>query len=113
MSNADVIRKLTEMWNAGDLEGVFRLYSEDAEIRTGRTGRSRRPTAGATRSAPTTQEWASLWETLQIEVDRLEEYGDQIVATGSWQHARRRQRRGRPDADLHPVHVQGWEDRGP
>ena len=35
MSQADVIGELTEMWNVGDLEGAFGLYTEDAEIHTG------------------------------------------------------------------------------
>ena len=35
MSNADLIRQLTGMWNSGDVDSVSDLYTEDAEIHTG------------------------------------------------------------------------------
>jgi ketosteroid isomerase-like protein len=84
MSNADVIQELTRMWNAGDVDSVFELYTEDAEIRTGPHWPEQTTYRGREAIRESSAEWASLWETLRIEVDSLEEYGDKLVATGAW-----------------------------
>jgi ketosteroid isomerase-like protein len=84
MSNADLIRELTEKWNAGDVDSVIDLYTEDAEIRTGSHWPEVTTYRGREAIRETSAEWASMWETLQIEVDTLEEHGDKLVATGAW-----------------------------
>ena len=48
----------------------------------GREGLGEVPGSEAIRE--TSKEWASLWQTLQIEVDSLDEYGDKMVVTGAW-----------------------------
>jgi ketosteroid isomerase-like protein len=84
MTHADLIRALTAKWNAGDVDSVSELYTEDAEIRTGPHWPEQATYRGREAIRETSAEWASLWETLQIEVDTLEEYGDKLVATGAW-----------------------------
>jgi ketosteroid isomerase-like protein len=84
MGNADLIRELTEKWNAGDVDSVADLYTEDAEIRTGPHWPEVTTYRGREAIRETSAEWASMWDRLQIEVDSLEEYGDQLVATGAW-----------------------------
>jgi ketosteroid isomerase-like protein len=84
MSNADVIHELTAKWNAGDVDSVFELYTEDAEIRTGPHWPEQSTYRGREAIRETSAEWASMWDKLQIEVDELEEYGDRLVAVGTW-----------------------------
>ena len=84
MSNAELIRELTGKWNAGDLDGVLELYTEDAEIRTGAHWPEQATYHGRDAIRATTEEWASMWDKLQIEVDDLEEHGDKVLATGAW-----------------------------
>jgi len=84
MGNADLIRQLTDRWNAGDVDSVFELYTEDAEIRTGPHWPEVTTYRGREAIRATTREWASMWDRLQIEVDTLEEFGDKLVATGAW-----------------------------
>ena len=84
MANADVIRELTEKWNAGDLDSVADLYTEDAEIRTGPHWPEDTTYQGRDSIRETTAEWASMWDKLQIEVGTLEELGDKLVVTGAW-----------------------------
>jgi ketosteroid isomerase-like protein len=84
MGNADLIRKLIAMWNSGDVDSVSDLYTEDAEIRTGPHWPEVTTYRGRQAIRATSAEWASMWETLQIEIDSLEEYGDRLVATGAW-----------------------------
>ncbi|MEA2418429.1 MAG: SnoaL-like domain [Thermoleophilaceae bacterium] len=84
MSHADVIYELTGKWNSGDVEGVSDLYTEDAEMRTGPHWPEQATYRGREAIRATSADWASLWETLQIEIDRLDEYGDKMVATGAW-----------------------------
>jgi ketosteroid isomerase-like protein len=84
MRHADLIHELTGMWNAGDLDGVFELYTEDAMIRTGPHWPEQATYRGREAIRATSEEWASLWDSLQVEVDTLDEYGDKVVATGAW-----------------------------
>jgi ketosteroid isomerase-like protein len=84
MSNVDVIHELTAKWNSGDVDSVFELYTEDAEIRTGPHWPEQSTYRGREAIRETSAEWASMWDRLQIEVDELEEYGDRLVAVGAW-----------------------------
>jgi ketosteroid isomerase-like protein len=84
MGNADVIRELTRRWNSGDLDGALELYNDDAEMRTGAHWPEATTYRGREEIRATTEDWASMWEKVQIELDSLEEHGDKIVATGSW-----------------------------
>jgi ketosteroid isomerase-like protein len=84
MSNVDVIHELTAKWNSGDVDSVFELYTEDAEIRTGPHWPEQSTYRGREAIRETSAEWASMWDKLQIEVDELEEYGDRLVAVGAW-----------------------------
>jgi ketosteroid isomerase-like protein len=83
-SNADLVRELTGRWNSGDVDSVFELYTEDAEIRTGPHWPEQSTYRGREAIRETSAEWASMWDKLQIEVDSLDEYGDKMVATGAW-----------------------------
>ena len=84
MSNADLIRALLDTWNAGDVDGVFEYYTEDAEIRTGPHWPEVTVYRGREEIRRTSAEWASMWENLQIELESLEDFGDRLVATGAW-----------------------------
>ena len=84
MSHADLINTLIDGWNTGDLDGVFALYTEDAEMRTGPHWPERVTYRGRDEIRATSQDWASLWDSLQVEVDKVEEFGDKVVATGAW-----------------------------
>ena len=84
MSHADLIRELTGMWNSGDVDSVSDLYTEDAVIRTGPHWPEQATYRGRDAIRETSAEFASMWETLQIELDAIDEYGDRAVVTGGW-----------------------------
>ena len=83
-SNADLIRTLMDMWNAGEVDGVSDLYTEDAEIHTGAHWPEVTVYRGRDEIRRTSAEWASMWENLQIELHSIEEYGERMVVTGAW-----------------------------
>jgi ketosteroid isomerase-like protein len=84
MSNADVIRELTRMWNSGDLAGASELYTDDAEIRSGPHWPEQAIHRGREAIRENSADWAALWETLRIEVASIDEHGQQAVVTGAW-----------------------------
>ena len=84
MGNLDVIRELIRRWNSGDLDGALELYTDDAEIRTGPHWPEVTTYRGREAIRDTTLEWASMWEKLQLEVGTFEEFGEQMVVTGTW-----------------------------
>ena len=73
MGNADVIRELIARWNAGD-----------AEIHTGPHWPEDVTYRGRDEIRRTSAEWASIWESLQVELETIEEHGDKVLATGAW-----------------------------
>jgi ketosteroid isomerase-like protein len=85
MGNADVIRELTRLWNAGDQEGVLQMYAEDAVQQTGPHWPERATYRGHAAIRAAMDEWQTMWETTSLAVESLEEVGpDQVVALGAW-----------------------------
>jgi ketosteroid isomerase-like protein len=84
MRNLEVIGELVRRWNSGDLEGALELYSDDAEIRTGAHWPEVTTYRGRDAIRATTEEWTSMWERIQIQVEDVKEHGDKVLATGAW-----------------------------
>jgi ketosteroid isomerase-like protein len=84
MSNADVIRQLAQRWNAGDFEGVVELYTEDAVMRNGPDWPEQGGSQGREGIRSGIEEWHSAWESSEIVVGRIEEFGDRLVLEGHW-----------------------------
>jgi ketosteroid isomerase-like protein len=84
MGDSDVIRELIRRWNSGDLDGALELYTDDAEIRTGSHWPENAVYRGREAIRATTEDWASMWQTIHIELDDLEDHGDKVVGTGDW-----------------------------
>jgi uncharacterized protein (TIGR02246 family) len=84
MSNADLIRQLAERWNAGDFEGVVELYTEDAVMVNGPDWPEQTRSQGREGIRSGIDEWRGVWESSEIELGRIEEFGDRLVVEGSW-----------------------------
>jgi ketosteroid isomerase-like protein len=84
-SNADVIRELTRLWNAGDTAGAIELYAEDAVTQTGPHWPEQATSRGRDEIRAGMEDWQSMWQTTRVEVESLEEVGpNQVVAVGAW-----------------------------
>jgi ketosteroid isomerase-like protein len=84
-TNIEVIEELAELWNAGDTEGVLRLYAEDAVTQTGPHWPEQATSRGRDEIRANMEEWEAMWETTKVVVDSLEEHGDdKVVAVGAW-----------------------------
>ena len=84
MRHADLIQQLIEGWNRGDLDGVFSLYTGDAELRTGTHWPEQATYRGREAIRESSEEWASLWQSLQVRLETMEEHGDKVVVSGAW-----------------------------
>ena len=90
VSNVEVIRELTRLWNEGDDEGVLALYAEDAVQQTGPHWPEQATLRGHAEIRAGMEEWKESWETTRLEVESLEERApDMVVAVGAW-HIRAR-----------------------
>jgi ketosteroid isomerase-like protein len=85
MGNADVIHELISRWNAGDMDGVVELYAEDAVTHAGPDWPEQASHQGHEAIRANIEEWRSVWEVVVADLHDIEEYGDKVVATGSWQ----------------------------
>jgi uncharacterized protein (TIGR02246 family) len=84
MAEADLITKLVERWNAGDLEGSLELYTEDAVMFSGTDWPEQTEWRGREAIRRNMEDWLAVWESSQIEPGPVETIGDKMVAAGTW-----------------------------
>jgi ketosteroid isomerase-like protein len=83
--NLDLIRRATERWNAGDFDGMFELYHDDMVVVTSEHWPDGNAVLeGKEAFRESARDWLSVWQSIGLETDDLEEYGDRVVAHGSW-----------------------------
>jgi ketosteroid isomerase-like protein len=82
--NVEVVRRLAERWNAGDHAGVLELYADDVVMVTAPEWPDAGPFVGKEAVDLSTQEWRSAWESVEVDLDRLEAAGDVVVVEGAW-----------------------------
>ena len=80
----EVIRQVAERMNAGDIEGMLALYHEDIVHQPSPDWPDNKPTKGKTAFREITKDWVSLWQSMEIETDTVEAYGDRVLAIGTW-----------------------------
>jgi ketosteroid isomerase-like protein len=80
----EVIRQVAERLNAGDIEGMLELYHEDIVHQPSPEWPDTQPTKGKAAFREVTEDWVSLWQSMEIETDTVEAYGERVLATGSW-----------------------------
>jgi ketosteroid isomerase-like protein len=84
-SSLDIVRRSAERWNAGDFEGMFELYADDMVVVTGEHWpEANQVMEGKDAFRESTQEWLELWQSVELETDHVEAYGDRVVARGHW-----------------------------
>jgi uncharacterized protein (TIGR02246 family) len=84
MTPADVIHELARRWNAGDIEGVLDLYTEDAVMLSGPDWPEQTPRRGRQGIRANIEEWRAVWESAELDIAHVETFGDRVVADGAW-----------------------------
>jgi ketosteroid isomerase-like protein len=85
MEPEDLARLLIERWNAGDVDGVLDLYTEDATMHSGPDWPEQAVWRGHQGIRRNIEEWRGVWESSRVELQALERHGDRLVASGAWQ----------------------------
>src|SRR4029079_17145654 len=81
----EIIRQSAERWNAGDFEGMFELYADDLVVVTGEHWPEANLTMeGKDAFRESTREWLDVWQSVELETDHVEAFGDRVVAQGHW-----------------------------
>ena len=82
--NLEVVRRLGELWNAGDFDGVLALYADDVEMVTDPTWPDP-PSHGKAEVARSSEEWREAWEKIDIDIGASHPAGpDMVIAEGAW-----------------------------
>jgi ketosteroid isomerase-like protein len=84
MESLEIARQVGERWNAGDIEGLLALYSDDIVVQTGEHWPEQVTLQGKAAFRESIDEWLSVWASIEIETDHVEAYGDRVVAHGEW-----------------------------
>jgi ketosteroid isomerase-like protein len=82
--NLDLARSLIDLWNAGDIEGVVDLYTDDAAMIAGPDWPDQAEYHGHDGVRQNIEQWRSVWESSRIVAERIEVHGDRVVASGAW-----------------------------
>jgi ketosteroid isomerase-like protein len=81
----DIVRQSAGRWNARDFEGMFELYADDLVVVTGEHWpEANVTTQGKDAFRESTRDWLSVWESIELETDHVEAFGDRVVARGQW-----------------------------
>jgi ketosteroid isomerase-like protein len=82
--NVDLTRRLVELWNAGDVDAVVDLFTEDAAMIAGAEWPDQAQYHGREGVRANIEGWRSVWESSRIEPERVEAHGERVVASGAW-----------------------------
>ena len=83
-SSAELIERLAERLNAGDPEGWIALYSEDLEFVASESWPETSTVRGRDGLRAFWAEFSGVWDDVQIQIDRLHEGEDVVVAECQW-----------------------------
>ena len=83
-SSRDLVERLAERINAGDLEGWVALYSEDLEFVASDSWPETSTIRGRDGLRAFWAEFSGVWDEVQIQIDRLHEAEDSVVAECQW-----------------------------
>jgi ketosteroid isomerase-like protein len=84
MGNVEVIRQMAERLNSGDVEGMLDLYHDDIFHQPSPDWPDTEPSQGKAAFREITEDWLNVWQSIEIETDKMEAYGDRVLAVGSW-----------------------------
>jgi ketosteroid isomerase-like protein len=84
MEDAELIRRLAERWNAGDIEGALELFAEDAVMLAGPDWPEQATRHGHDGIRANMNEWLSVWDLSELEIGTFEVHGDRIAGKGTW-----------------------------
>ena len=82
--HAAIAKELIERWNAGDIDGVVELYTEDTAMYAGDEWPDQETYRGHDGVRQNIEQWRSVWESSSIELEELESFGERVVASGAW-----------------------------
>jgi ketosteroid isomerase-like protein len=84
MDASEIVRLLGERWNAGDMAGVLDLYHDDVVMVPDEHWPDTMRLEGKDAFRKNMEEWLGAWESVEIETEHVESFGDRVVATGCW-----------------------------
>ena len=84
MDPAEIIHEVGRRWNAGDFDGMLDLYHDDVVMTPSPHWPETVQLKGKDAFRRNTEEWLSAWESIELETDHVEAFGDRVVARGWW-----------------------------
>jgi ketosteroid isomerase-like protein len=82
--NVELVRRLIDMWNRADWDAAEPLMRPDVVMVGPEGWPESETTHGWESSLAQLKRVAEPWENQRLEVDRLEDSGDQVLAEGRW-----------------------------
>jgi uncharacterized protein (TIGR02246 family) len=84
MSPTDVVLKMAQRWNDGDIAGMLELYNEDVVMTPSPDWLETVQLKGKDAFRKNTEEWLGTWGSVEMETGEVETFGDRVVAHGHW-----------------------------
>ena len=83
-SNRELMERLADRLNAGDLDGWVGLYAEDVEFVASESWPETATVTGRDGLRSFWAEFSGVWDDVQIRIDRLHEADDAVVGECRW-----------------------------
>jgi ketosteroid isomerase-like protein len=83
-TSAGVIRELARRWNSGDIEAVLDMYTEDVVMLSGPDWPEKTSWHGKEGIRENIEGWREAWESAEMAIERIDTFGDRVVAEGAW-----------------------------
>jgi uncharacterized protein (TIGR02246 family) len=84
MDPAEIVHEVGRRWNDGDFDGMLELYREDVVMTPAPNWPESMQLKGKAAFRKNTEEWLGTWQSVEIETEHVEAYGDRVVAQGCW-----------------------------
>jgi ketosteroid isomerase-like protein len=81
--NLELIRRMGDLWNAGEFEAVFALYDDGVEVITD-PGWPEPPTKGKDALVRGNDLWREAWEKIELDPQHVQAIGDKVFVEGVW-----------------------------
>ena len=80
----ELIRRLAELWNAGEPEAVLALYHEDAQVHASSAWPENDIRQGRDDMRLWVHDWLGVWEESRVELSDFQAVDDKVVVRGVW-----------------------------
>jgi ketosteroid isomerase-like protein len=80
----EIVQQVGERWNAGDIDGMLDLFHDDVVMTPSPHWLETVQLKGKDAFRRNTEEWLGAWDSIEMETEQVEAFGNRVLAHGCW-----------------------------